>query len=186
MEDNSIIELYFSRSEDALKQTQTKYGKYLYSIAYNILHNNEDAEECVNDVYQKSWEAIPPTRPLRFGAFLGKIAHNTALNRYRHNTADKRYEGICAQLDELEEMLASDSYVESMLEEKELTEAINTFLEGISKKSRILFVRRYWYMDSIREIAGRMGMTENNVKVSLKRSRDRLWKHLVKEGFLNE
>ena len=90
MEDNHIIELYFQRSEDALKETQMKYGNYLYSIAHNILCNHEDTEECVNDVYQKAWESIPPQRPIRFRAFLGKMTRNIALNRYKYNSAGKR------------------------------------------------------------------------------------------------
>lgn len=186
MEDNQIIALYFARSEDALKETQKKYDNYLYSISYQILKNHEDAEECVNDTYQKIWESIPPERPERLRAFAGKIIHNISLNKYKYNNAAKRYNGICEPLDELEEMISMGHDTDILMNEKLLTEKINSFLTHSSKKNRIIFVRRYWYFDSVKDISARMKMSESSIKVSLKRTRDSLKKFLVKEGFLYE
>ena len=183
MEDNQIIQLYFDRSEEAISQTAVKYGRYCHTIAYNILHNFEDSEECVNDTYWKTWGSIPPRKPKKLAAFLGKITRNLSLDVYRHYSADKRGGGeMSIALDELGECVSSwcsmDDYADEML----LVDTLNRFLASLSAENRKIFMRRYWYVSSVKEIADDYGITESKVKMSLPRSRNQLKAVLEKEG----
>ena len=183
MEDNQIIRLYCERSEEAIRQTAAKYGNYCHTIAYNILHNLEDSEECVNDTYWKAWGIIPPRRPKRLAAFLGKITRNLSLDRYRCYTAEKRGNGeMAVALEELGECVSSMENLDAHADEMVLTEILNRFLESLSAEQRRIFMRRYWYVSSVKEIAEDFGITESKVKMSLFRSRNELKSMLETEG----
>lgn len=181
MEDNKIIELYFARSESAIAETQSKYGKYCYYIAFNILYSDLDAEECVNDTYLNVWNSIPPSKPTRFQSFIGKITRNLALNRYDYNNAQKRSAKFEAIVDEFYECAQGEAAFD---EEYIFKELINRFLSSLSQKHRIIFLQRYWYFCPTGEIAAGLGLTENHVKVILHRIRERLKNYLNKEGVL--
>lgn len=181
MDDGRIVDLYFERSEDAITETRNKYGRYCRKIAYNILRSEEDAEECENDTYLKAWNAIPPTRPARLSLFLGTITRNTALDRYIRERAVKRRPSAETVIDELSECIA-DPEAGAFSDSWELSEALNCFLSGLPKKTRIVFVRRYWFMDEIPDIAKDCGMTVSNVKVTLMRTRQKLRSYLEREG----
>ena len=183
MEDQKIVELYWARSEEALAQASGKYGRYCHTIAYNILYDDPDSEECVNDTWLRSWGAIPPARPFSLKAFLGKITRNLALDRREASGAKKRGGGEAdAVLDELSECIEDPSAGGHDFEDIELTEILNAFLEGLEPQKRRLFLRRYWYFDSVKEIADSSGLSESNVKTSLMRMREKLRDHLAKEG----
>lgn len=182
MEDFEIVNLYFERSEDAIAETTLKYGKYCRTIAYNILFNFMDAEECENDTYIAVWNAIPPTRPRLFSAFIGRITRNIAINRYEYNKAQKRNSEFDLILSELEGCIAMKETVESVLEEKELANVINDFLKELKKETRVIFVRRYWYSDSIKDIAQRLNIRESKIKTVLFRTRKELQNFLDKKG----
>ena len=183
MEDNQIIQLYFDRSEEAIYQTEAKYGNYCHTIAFNILHNLEDSEECVNDTFWKVWGIIPPRKPKRLAAFLGKITCNLSLDMYRHYSAEKRRGGEMAiALDELSECISAPESQEDPIEKLVLTDVLNHFLASLSVENRKIFMRRYWYVSSVKEIALDYGITESKVKMSLYRSRILLKTILEKEG----
>ena len=181
MEDVRIVELYFERSETAIEETQRKYGRYCYHIAYNILFSNEDSEECVNDTYLRAWNAMPPHRPERLSAFLGKIVRNLALDRYDKKMATKRSVGVELALDELEECIADTDGVWNE-DEQRLRTAINGFLAALPRRDRMIFIRRYWYVSPISQIATEFGAEEGNIKVILHRTRKKFREHLIKEG----
>lgn len=184
MEDEKIVQLYWGRDERAIPATAAKYGGYCTSIAQNILGSAEDAEECVNDTYMSAWNSIPPHRPGNLCTFLGKLTRNLSLNRYRYNTAHKRGGGEApAVLDEAAQLVSDTDIVENELSRRELVSAIDTFLGGLSPGKRGVFVCRYWYFDSVSDIASRFGMTENHVSVTLSRLRVRLRKYLNERGF---
>lgn len=182
MEDNRIIELYFERSEEAITQTALKYGRLCRSIAMNITGSYEDAQECENDTYVAAWNAIPPTRPNIFSAFLGRISRNIALNRYEYNKAGKRNHQFDLVLEELEECLASSCSVEDTYITGEVAGMINAFLEKLKTETRVMFVRRYYYADSVKEIAGRLAVSESKVKTTLFRVRRELKDYLESQG----
>lgn len=182
MEDSRIIELYFDRSEQAIEETAKKYGRLCISIAMNILNNLEDARECENDTYVATWNAIPPTRPNVFSAFLGRITRNIALNRYEYNKAQKRNNEFDLVLSELEECVPSKNSVEDAYIAGSLAGEINDFLGTLKKESRIIFVRRYWYSDSVKDIANRLALSESKVKVVLHRTRNELREYLQERG----
>ncbi len=184
MEDKQIIKLYHERSEDALTETQKKYGRYANYIAYNILNNSEDTKECVNTVYYNVWNSIPPKNPENLGTYLGKIVRNVALDMYDKFSAKKRGAGqVALALEELNECVASVERVEKVVDEMALKEALNRFLEELPKETRIIFVRRYWYLSSIKEIAKEYKMTESKIKMTLLRTRERLKEFLREEGY---
>ena len=183
MEDSKIIELFFERSEQAISALSEKYGNACQRIAYNILNDKRDAEECVNDTYLAVWNTVPPQKPDPLIAYVGKIARNIALKRYRSNTAQKRNSHYDTAFEELENTLASQTTVEQELGLTELSSAINSFLESLDQQDRVMFVRRYYFSDGISDIASRFGITNHAVSVKLMRLRDRLKKHLIKEGF---
>ena len=185
MEDTKIIDLFWARQETAIVETDRKYGNYCRSIAMHILSNQEDTEECVNDTWMKAWECMPPQRPDILSAFLGKITRNLSISRYRMTHAKKRGSGeMDLLLNELEECLPSAQSVEQEVESRETVQAINQFLYGIERESRNIFVRRYFYADSVKEIAERFGISESKVKSQLFRMRNRLKEHLEKEGIV--
>lgn len=185
MEDLEIVELYWQRNEEAIKETSKKYGNYCYTIANNILYNNEDAQECVNDTYLGAWNAIPPHHPNVLSTFLGKITRRLSLNKWREKNAIKRGNGEAAlSFDELEECIPSNSSIKEELALKELSEAINIFLETLKADERKVFVCRYFYFESIDEIAFRFSFTPSKVKMMLKRTRDRLKDYLIGKGVL--
>lgn len=166
MDDAKIVQLYWDRNEQAIPSTANKYGSYCTAIAKNILGNCEDAEECVNDTYLNAWNSMPPHRPDVLSAFLGKIVRNLSIKRYRYNTADKRSGGqAMVVLDEIAELVSGTDSVEQEFGRKELLEAINTFLGMLSAEKRAIFIRRYWFFDSVSDIASQFGMTANSVSV---------------------
>lgn len=184
MTDNDIIELYMRRDERAIAATQNIYGKYCEKIARNILGDEQEARECVNDTYLKAWENIPPERPQIFAAYLAKITRNNALSRYRRNTTEKRGRGtVPLILDELSEIVSDGSTVEKTAENREIIAEINRFLETLPEKNRRIFVLRYICCESVKSIADRFGMRENNVSVNLNRTKKQLRQHLSKEGY---
>lgn len=183
MEDDKIIDLYWARQETAIMETDRKYGNYCRSISLHILKNQEDTEECVNDTWMRAWDTMPPKRPDFLGAFLGKIVRNLAISRYRMTHAQKRGSGeVDLLLMELEECLPSAKSVEEEIEGKETAAAISRFLYMVDEESRNIFVRRYFYADSVREVADRFEVSESKVKSQLFRLRNRLKDYLEKEG----
>lgn len=184
MDDNKIIELFFSRSESAITETANKYGRYLRQIAFNILRSREDSEECTNDTYMKAWNVIPPQRPDYLKAFLGRITRNTALGLYEKYTAAKRSaDRTAAALDELADCIPDTAQNPAKIsEDNEIKACLNDFLAGLPEETRKIFVRRYWYMSSVHEIAAAYHFSESKVKMSLKRTRDRLKEFLRGEG----
>ncbi|MBR6537114.1 MAG: sigma-70 family RNA polymerase sigma factor [Lachnospiraceae bacterium] len=183
MEDTEIIALYWARDERAVSETAEKYGRYCHSVAYRILQNKEDSEECVNDTYTGAWNTIPPHRPELFSAFLAKITRRISLNRLRNKTAERRGSGqYTVTLEELTECIPSSLSAEDTLETHELTRIINKFLDGLPTDERRVFLCRYWYLDPIKDIAKRFSFGESKVKMMLKRTREKLLIHLEKEG----
>ena len=180
MEDCKIVELYWAREQEAICQTQSKYGNYCHSIARNILHSDEDAQECVNDTYHNAWNAMPPHRPQKLRPFLGRITRNLALNRYDYREAKKRGGETELVLDEYAQCIPNGEM--PIEDEQALRQVINGFLGKLSKRTRIIFLRRYWYLYTIGEIAQSMGLTESNVKIILHRTRNQLKAYLEKEG----
>ena len=184
MEDLKIIGLFFERKESAIAETERKYGRYLSKIAYNILFDTEDSEECVNDTYMKAWNAIPPQEPKVLRTFLGKITRSLAIDVFRRKHTEKRGNSEYAiSLSELDECVPDKLSAEAEFEEKELSESINRFLSSLPKESRDIFICRYFYSDSIKEIASFFGTGESKIKSTLFRSRKALKEHLLKEGF---
>lgn len=183
MEDGQIIELYFVRSENAIRETADKYGRYLGSIAHNIVHSAEDAEECVNDTYLHTWNAIPPTRPTAFQIWLGKITRNLSLDVWKRQRAQKRGGGgVELLLSELEDCIPSGENVERHLEDAALAGLISDFLRTQRQESRVYFLRRYWYGESLAQIAERFDVGEGAVKSALFRTRRGLKDYLEREG----
>ena len=184
MEDFKIIELFFLRSENAISETERKYGRYLSKIAYNILFDFEDSKECVNDTYMKAWNSIPPKQPKVLSAFLGKITRHLAIDIFRRKHTEKRVNSeYTLSLSELDECIPDKFSAEKEFEQKELSESINRFLSSLSKENRDIFLCRYFYSDSIKEIAFFFGTSESKIKSTLFRSRNALKEHLEKEGF---
>lgn len=183
MKDHEIIDLYWERKENAISETAKKYGKYCHSISYNILHNNEDAEECVNDTYLGAWKSMPPQRPDRLSTYLGKITRNLSLNRFKQYTAEKRGLGQTELvLSELEDCIPAETSVEQIIDEMVLVKSINQFLRGHPEQKRNIFIRRYWYLSPIRDIAENYSMSESKVASILFRMRNELKTHLEQEG----
>ena len=184
MDDKSIVDLYFSRNQDAITQTDKKYGRYCYSIAYNILTNKQDAEESVSDTYMTAWSTIPPRRPSVLSTFLGKITRHIAIDRWRERSASKRGGGeVTLALEELEECIAGHQNLEMEFERKELLRAYVKFLDTLPVTERRVFLCRYWYVDSIDSISEKFGFSQRKVKTMLYRTRKKLRKALWEEGF---
>ena len=180
MEDERIVTLYWERNEDAIRESDRKYGKYCYAIAYNILHSHEDSAECVNDTWNRAWNAMPPERPTLLQAFLARITRNVSIDRFRHNGAQKRNAEMESAIDEYWECIPNkDASIE---DEVALKEAINGFLESLDVRTRVIFMRRYWYSMSVKEIADGMHLSESHVNVILHRTRSKFKDYLTKEG----
>ena len=184
MDDEKIVELFEQRSEEALRETEAKYGRYLRSVAQRILDDEEDSRECVNDALLAAWNAIPPARPQMLQTFLGRIVRNLALDRWRGQTAQKRGGGAVAQaLEELPQLAERMTASDSMAEDMALSQAIKVFLRGLRETDRSVFMKRYWHFMTEREIADDMGLSRVNVRVILHRCRSKLKEQLEKEGF---
>lgn len=181
MEDSKIIDLYWERAETAIEETERAYGRRLYGLSHRILQNQQDAEENVSDTYMRTWETIPPQRPKYFFAFLSKICRRLALDRLDWKAAAKRNAEVVCLTQEMEQCIPDTSRDRS-LEGKELRRILEAFLDSLSKDSRLIFLRRYLYVDTVAEIAARYGMTESKVKMQLKRTRAKLSAYLEKEG----
>lgn len=183
MEDREIIALYMQRSEAAIVETEQKYGVYCTSIAQNILQNQQDSEECVSDTWLRTWNAIPPQTPNSLKLFVGRIVRNLSLDCYRAARVEKRGGGqVVLALSELAECVSSGATPETALEDQMLAEAISVFLWSQPKESRKMFVLRYWYLESVGEIALSLGYGQSKVKSSLHRTRKKLRQYLEQEG----
>ena len=185
MEDEAIIALYWDRNQTAISATAEKYGAFLYNLSWNILRSFPDAEECVNDTYLRTWNAIPPARPTAFRAWLGRITRNLSLDRWKSARAEKRG-GDAAELllGELDDCIPTPDQVEKHLEDQEIARLISVFLRALPSENRIIFLRRYWYGDSVAQIAAKLHCGEGKVKSSLFRTRKALRSYLEKEGVL--
>ncbi len=182
MEDSQIIELYWARSESAIAETGLKYGGFLQTIAWNILRSHDDAEECVNDTYLRTWNAIPPARPAALRAWLGRIARNLSLDRWKERRTQKRGGGeMEVLLGELDACVPAPHGVEKKLEDQAIAAAVSAFLRTLPRESRIMFLRRYWYGEDLSAIAGELGCGLGKVKSSLFRTRNALRAYLEKE-----
>ncbi len=182
MEDNRIIELFYARSEQAIVELSRKYGTLCGRVAFNILNDRLDAEECVNDAYLGVWNTVPPQRPDPLPSYVCRIVRNLALKKYHANTARKRNSVYDAALDEIADCIPSSVSVEGEAEAKETARAIDAFLATLDRQSRLLFVRRYWFVDSVGELAEEFHLSRHAVSVRLSRIRKALEKHLIKEG----
>ncbi len=178
-EDKEIIEMFFERSEQGIRELDTKYGKFLRKISYNILNNQQDAEECVNDAYLGAWNAIPPEKPSPLLTYICKIVRNISLKAYYKKTAAKRNSVYTIAMDEIEASIASPNTAEAELEAKELAHIIESFLDTLSSENRVIFMRRYWFSESCKDIAELVGLTEKNVSVRLTRIRRKLKSYLA-------
>ena len=182
LDDSEIIELFFERSEQAIIELSKKYGSVLTKIANNILNNQFDAEECVNDAYLGAWDTIPPQRPQPLLSYVCRIVRNLAVKKYHSNTAAKRNSTYDVSLDELENCFPSSNSVEDEFNAKETARIIDEFLEALDEENRVMFVRRYWHAASIEELAELFHTSKHNISVRLSRTREKLKKHLIKEG----
>lgn len=184
MDDAQIIELFFARSESAISELDAKYGRLCHRLADNILRSAQDAKECVNDAYLSAWNAIPPQRPESLAAYVGTLVRRCSITRYRANTAMKRNSHYDVCMEELESSLAAPGRAEDPCEAKELAAAIEGFLDTLTKENRVIFMRRYWYADSLADIAALLGLTENGVSIRLTRTRRQLKTYLAEQGVL--
>lgn len=187
MEDSDIVELYWMHSENAIAETASKYGKYCYTIAFNILFSTEDAEESVNDTYLGAWNSMPPHRPSILSTFLGKVTRRISLKKWRYKNADKRGGGeVQLVLDELEDCIPSSHDVEQELQMAELEKVISAFIKTLPNMERWVFISRYWYLDPIPAICKQFGFSQSKVKSMLHRTRGKLMSYLKKEGIFND
>jgi RNA polymerase sigma-70 factor (ECF subfamily) len=185
MHDNALVDLYNNRDESAITRTAEQYGAYCFTIAFDILGNKQDADECVNDAYLNAWNAIPPAHPDVFPSFIGRITRNISLNKYKSKKTHKRAGNETAVLlSELEGCIPARGSVEENFDSKLLGAGINKFLSAIERDDRVIFMRRYWYNDSIKAIAERFGVSESLIASNLFRTRKKLKLNLEKEGLL--
>lgn len=182
MNDNEIIELYWSRDERAISETDIKYGRFCRAIAVNVLTVNEDAEECVNDTYHKAWTVIPPQRPEQFRAWLGRVVRNISLNLWNKNHAQKRYKGMETMLSELEDCVPSPVSVESEIDDMELGRVISMWLRTLTDEERMYFIIRYWNGVPLKDIAEKHGIGAEKLAQKMLRLRKSLRSALEKEG----
>lgn len=186
MEDQKIVELFFDRSELAIEKTREKYGALCAWVAGNMLSDPQDVEECVNDAMLALWNAIPPAKPQLLGAFAARVTRNQARNRFTYQAAQKRDMAQRLPLAELEPYLADSRDVELEVQGRELTRCIERFLQTLDGESRNMFLRRYWFFDSVEQIAAGFGVTKSKVKMRLLRTRTKLREYLIQEGYINE
>ena len=184
MDDKSIIALYNARDEKAIEETSQKYGNFCYTIAHNILSDKEDSEECLNDTWLGAWNSIPPTQPNSLKYYLAGIVRNLSLKMFRNKHRQKRNEdNVSSMLEEIEEITSSTVSIEDEVGAHELEKSIDSFLRTLTEKERCMFLRRYYFMDDIKEISHRSNTTENNVVVILSRTRKKMKEYLTKEGY---
>ena len=181
MEDSKIIALYFSRNEEAIRHTDATYGRSLFALADNIVHNDQDAEESVSDTYLRAWNTIPPQKPRHFFAYLATICRRFALDKLDWKSAAKRKGEVVSLTQEMKSCIP-DTAADREVDRKELGRALDTFLRTLTPENRMVFLRRYWYMDTVAEIAVRYGISESAVSMRLNRTRGRLKLYLEKEG----
>ena len=183
MEDFKIVDLYWERSERAISETRTKYERMLSGISYSLLRSEEDAEECVNDTYLSAWNSMPSDRPIYLGAYLSKIIRALSIDKFRSKHSKRRggFEELCEELDEC---IPDPSSIQAQYENGQLAKAINRFIAELPEEKRVIFIRRYFYSDSVEQIAKRMGFTSSKVKTSLFRMREELRQILEKEDML--
>jgi RNA polymerase sigma-70 factor (ECF subfamily) len=180
MEDREIIDLLWARVETAVSALADKYGRLVYQLSRNIVGSDEDASECVNDTWHNAWRAIPPEKPSKLQAFFGRITRNLALDRYAYNNAQKRNARLETAMDEYWECIPNG---EALIEDRILLkDLLNRFLDSLDKQTRIIFLQRYWYICTAKEIARNVGLSESNVNVILHRARNRFKRYLQKEG----
>ena len=178
-EDEKIIELFFERSEQGIRELDKKYGRVCHKLAYNIVNSRQDAEECVNDAYLGAWNAIPPARPDPLLTYICKIVRNISLKIYYRKAAAKRNSTYTIAMEEIEACIADPNTVEAEIAARELAHIIEGFLDTLTVKNRVIFIRRYWFSDSCRDIAQFMGLTEKNISVRLTRIREKMKKYLA-------
>lgn len=183
MKDQDIISLYISRNENAILETEKKYGGYCFTIAYNILKERMDSEECLNDMYIKAWGSIPPEIPKNLGAWLSKVIRNLAINLWKKNHRKKRYNGIMLLFDELEECIPESNSVEQVIEGIELTNFLNKWLDSLSKEDRVLFMRRYWFGEPLKILEKEYGMSHGKMAKRMYKLRSNLKVDLEREGY---
>ena len=184
MDDEKIIELFFERSEQGIRELDIKYGKICHNLSYNIVNSRQDAEECVNDAYIGAWNAIPPTRPNPLLSYIVKIVRNISLKIYWRKKADKRNGHYTIALQEIEGCIADPKTVEHEIETRELARIIEEFLDTLTVENRVIFMRRYWFADSYKDIAEFVGLSEKNISVRLTRIREKMKQYLVGKGVL--
>ena len=182
MKDCEIVELYWCKDEAAIIESERHYGAYCRKIANNILGSLEDSDECVNDTWHRTWNSIPPQKPISLSAFFGRIVRNLSIDRYRKNRAIKRYNGVTVLLSELDDCIPENASVFEKIERKHLSGTINRWLSTLSKDDRVFFVRRYWYGDVLKDLANECGLTENQMAQKMLRLRKHLRNTLEQEG----
>ena len=183
MEDRQIVDLFWDRSEEALRQTDIKYGKMLFSVSLDLTRSRQDSEECVNDTYLKAWNSMPTDRPDMLGAYLTKIIRALSVDRYRRERAGKRG-GVAAVTEELTELIPSDFSIDGYIDNEELKRTLNTFIAGLDKEKRVIFVKRYYFCSDIDTIARQTGLGVSAVKTALFRMREKLKEELERQGLL--
>lgn len=179
IDDEKIIELFFNRSEQAIQELDIKYGKVFHKLSYNIVNSRQDAEECVNDAYLGAWNAIPPARPNPLLSYLCKIVRNLSLKNYYRKEAEKRSSRYTIAMEELEASIADPNTVETEMAAKELARIIEGFLDTLTAENRVIFMRRYWFSDSYKDIAEFVGLSEKNISVRLTRIREKMKQYLI-------
>ena len=179
IDDEKIIELFFERSEQGIRELDMKYGKICHNLSYNIVNNRQDAEECVNDAYLGAWNAIPPVRPNPLLSYIVKIVRNISLKTYWRKEAAKRSGHYTIALEEIEGCIAGPKTVDDEIEARELARIIGEFLDTLTAENRVIFMRRYWFADSYKDIAEFVGLTEKNISVRLTRIREKMKQYLI-------
>ncbi len=182
IDDEKIIEMFFERSEQGIRELDNKYGAVCHSLSYNIVNSRQDAEECVNDAYLGVWNTIPPTRPNPLLSYIAKIVRNISLKNYWRKEADKRSGQYTIALQEIEGCIADSKTVEDEIEARELARIIENFLDTLTVENRVIFMRRYWFAESYKDIAEFVGLTEKNISVRLTRIREKMKKYLIERG----
>ena len=181
IDDEKIIEMFFERSEQGIRELDNKYGAVCHNLSYNIVNSRQDAEECVNDAYLGVWNSIPPTRPNPLLSYIAKIVRNISLKSYWRKEADKRSGQYTIALQEIEGCIADPKIVEDEIEARELARIIENFLDTLTAENRVIFMRRYWFADSYKDIAEFVGLTEKNISVRLTRIRGKMKKFLIEK-----
>ncbi len=179
IEDEKIVEMFFKRSEQGIRELDKKYGKICHNLSYNIVSNRQDAEECVNDAYLGAWNAIPPAQPNPLLTYICKIVRNISLKIYYRNEAAKRSSHYTIAMEEIEACKAAPNTVEAEIDAKELARIIESFLDTLTVENRVIFMRRYWFSDSCKDIAEFVGLTEKNISVRLTRIRQKMKEYLA-------